>query len=85
MAPEYLEKGLITKQFDIFSLGVIIIEIITGLKDYPTDETETTSQQYIDLVRYLCFYFEGRDPFFIIYLLHGTGRVLNFPDVSCLI
>jgi serine/threonine protein kinase len=67
MAPEYLEKGVITKKFDIFSLGVIIIEIITGLKDYPTDETETTSQQYIDLVRDLCFYFEGRGPFSIIY------------------
>jgi serine/threonine protein kinase len=69
MAPEYIEKGVITKKFDIFSLGVIIIEIITGRKDYPTDETETRSQQYIDLVRYLCFYFEGRGPFFIIYCM----------------
>jgi len=51
MAPEYRDKGIITKKLDIFSLGVIIIEIITGRKDYPLDETETSSQQYIELVR----------------------------------
>ena len=37
----------ITKKLDIFSLGMIIIEIMTGRKDYPLDETETSSQQYI--------------------------------------
>ena len=52
MAPEYLEKGAVTKALDIFSLGVIILEMLTGRKDYPTDETETASQQFIDLVRY---------------------------------
>lgn len=35
MAPEYLNQGLITRKADIFSLGVIIIEIITGRRDYP--------------------------------------------------
>ena len=55
MAPEYIDKGIITKK--LFSLGVIIIEIITGRKDYRLDETETSSQQYIELVRELCFNF----------------------------
>ena len=55
MAPEYIDKGIITKKLDIFSLGVIIIEIMTGRKDYPLDETETSSQQYIEFVRELCF------------------------------
>jgi len=32
MAPEYINRGTITKELDIFSLGVIIIEIVTGLK-----------------------------------------------------
>jgi serine/threonine protein kinase len=54
MAPEYLEKDVITKRSDIFSLGTTIMEIITGRKDYPTDETKTSHQQYIDLVRDLC-------------------------------
>ncbi|KAK3142987.1 hypothetical protein QOZ80_4BG0355810 [Eleusine coracana subsp. coracana] len=49
MAPEYINRGLITKKADIFSLGVIIIEIITGHKDYP-DETGTSSKEYIELI-----------------------------------
>ncbi|KAF8776567.1 hypothetical protein HU200_003285 [Digitaria exilis] len=35
MAPEYLNRGIISKELDIFSLGVIIIEIMTGHKHYP--------------------------------------------------
>ncbi|XBI42124.1 hypothetical protein VPH35_126489 [Triticum aestivum] len=35
MAPEYLIHGVITKKADIFSLGIIIIEIITGQREYP--------------------------------------------------
>ncbi|KAL6638418.1 hypothetical protein ACP70R_023913 [Stipagrostis hirtigluma subsp. patula] len=50
MAPEYLNRGVITKKLDIFSLGVIIIEITTGRKDYPFDETETYSQKFVELV-----------------------------------
>ncbi|KAL6622407.1 hypothetical protein ACP70R_032286 [Stipagrostis hirtigluma subsp. patula] len=49
MAPEYLRRGLITKKLDIFSLGVIIIAITTGRKDYPY-ETETSSQNFVELV-----------------------------------
>lgn len=35
VAPEYLNQGVISKKADIFSLGVIIIEIITGRREYP--------------------------------------------------
>jgi serine/threonine protein kinase len=36
MPPEYVDHGKISKKFDVFSLGVIIIEIMTGQKDrYP--------------------------------------------------
>ncbi|KAL6847342.1 hypothetical protein ACP4OV_023195 [Aristida adscensionis] len=48
MAPEYLKGHVITKKLDIFSLGVIIIEIMTGHKDYPY-ETEA-SEEFIELV-----------------------------------
>ncbi|KAL6623557.1 hypothetical protein ACP70R_033436 [Stipagrostis hirtigluma subsp. patula] len=48
-APEYIHAGLITKKLDIFSLGVIIIEIMTGRKDYAYD-TETSSEKLIELV-----------------------------------
>ncbi|PUZ67421.1 hypothetical protein GQ55_3G433000 [Panicum hallii var. hallii] len=49
MSPEYLNRGIITKELDIFSLGVIIIEITTGEKHYP-DNVETSSQEFIELV-----------------------------------
>ena len=32
MAPEYISEGKITTKADIYSLGVVIIEIITGSK-----------------------------------------------------
>jgi serine/threonine protein kinase len=35
MAPEYLIQGVVSIKADIFSLGVIIIEIVTGHRDYP--------------------------------------------------
>jgi len=46
MAPEYINRGLITTKSDIFSLGVIIIEIVTGHRDYP-DETGISSEEFI--------------------------------------
>ncbi|PUZ60239.1 hypothetical protein GQ55_4G108100 [Panicum hallii var. hallii] len=49
MAPEYINRGLITTKSDIFSLGVIIIEIVTGHRDYP-DENGVSPQEFIDLV-----------------------------------
>ena len=49
MAPEYINKGLISTKSDIFSLGVIIIEIVTGHRDYP-DGTGISSEEFIELV-----------------------------------
>jgi len=40
MSPEYSTRGIITKKLDIFSLGVIIIEITTGDKHYPDNVEE---------------------------------------------
>jgi serine/threonine protein kinase len=34
MDPEYLKSGKITFASDIYSIGVIIMEILTGLKGY---------------------------------------------------
>ncbi|KAG2612385.1 hypothetical protein PVAP13_4KG206925 [Panicum virgatum] len=49
MAPEYINRGLITTKSDIFSLGVIILEIVTGHRDYP-DENGVSPQEFMDLV-----------------------------------
>ncbi|XP_037444561.1 putative receptor-like protein kinase At4g00960 isoform X2 [Triticum dicoccoides] len=47
MPPEYL-RGIITPMSDIFSLGVIIMEVITGHRDYPYD-IRTSSKEFIEL------------------------------------
>jgi len=38
MAPEYIIQGIVSFKADIYSLGVIIIEILTGRRDYPLSE-----------------------------------------------
>jgi len=53
MAPEYLHKGIITKKSDIFSLGVIVIELITGRRDSP-DSTGMSMPDFIENVRKFC-------------------------------
>ncbi|KAM3318445.1 hypothetical protein ACQJBY_035918 [Aegilops geniculata] len=47
MPPENL-RGIITPMSDIFSLGLIIMEVITGHRDYPYD-IRTTSMEFIEL------------------------------------
>uniref|UniRef100_A0A8R7Q931 Protein kinase domain-containing protein n=1 Tax=Triticum urartu TaxID=4572 RepID=A0A8R7Q931_TRIUA len=47
MPPEYL-RGTITPMSDIFGLGVIIMEVITGHRDYPYD-IKTSSSEFIEL------------------------------------
>uniref|UniRef100_A0A453EFP7 Serine-threonine/tyrosine-protein kinase catalytic domain-containing protein n=1 Tax=Aegilops tauschii subsp. strangulata TaxID=200361 RepID=A0A453EFP7_AEGTS len=53
MALEYLHGGTVTAKSDILSLGVIILEVITGHKDYP-DVTRTSSERFVELVRNRC-------------------------------
>ncbi|XP_051223302.1 cysteine-rich receptor-like protein kinase 43 [Lolium perenne] len=48
MAPEYVHEGTITPKSDIFSLGVIIMELIMGNRNYPS-VTGTSSEGFIDL------------------------------------
>uniref|UniRef100_A0ACD5Z3S9 Uncharacterized protein n=1 Tax=Avena sativa TaxID=4498 RepID=A0ACD5Z3S9_AVESA len=48
MAPELLYGGTITSKLDIFSFGVIIMEIITGHRDYP-GLAGTSSDEFIEL------------------------------------
>nr|XP_025877485.1 mannose/glucose-specific lectin-like [Oryza sativa Japonica Group] len=49
MPPEYIEKKHITEMFDVFSLGVIIIEIMEGPKAR-SKLLEMPSQEFIELV-----------------------------------
>ncbi|KAK1611041.1 hypothetical protein QYE76_034714 [Lolium multiflorum] len=47
MAPEHIQ-GIITPMSDIFGLGVLILEVITGQKGYPYD-IRTNSTEFIEL------------------------------------
>ncbi|CAM0148449.1 unnamed protein product [Urochloa decumbens] len=48
--PEYIDKGEISEKFDIFSLGVVMIRILSGPKGYPKC-LEMPSDVFIDHVR----------------------------------
>lgn len=52
MAKEYIDCGIISSKTDIFSLGVIIIEILTGRRDYPNinEINEISPQRYTEKV-----------------------------------
>ena len=50
MAPEYLIGRIVTAKADIYNLGVIIIEIITGHKVNPLDNV-SSCQDFVQLVR----------------------------------
>ncbi|KAF8765904.1 hypothetical protein HU200_008043 [Digitaria exilis] len=48
--PEYIDKKKISKKFDIFSLGVIIIQIVSGPKSYHKCLDRMTSGEFVDQV-----------------------------------
>uniref|UniRef100_A0A0E0IZU4 mitogen-activated protein kinase kinase n=1 Tax=Oryza nivara TaxID=4536 RepID=A0A0E0IZU4_ORYNI len=50
IAPEYYYRGEISEKSDIFSLGILILEIVTGLKNDSTSQ-EVSSRILIDNVR----------------------------------
>ncbi|XP_044389606.1 uncharacterized protein [Triticum aestivum] len=49
MAPEYITNGVISTKSDIFSLGIIIIELMTGSREYP-HSSEALSEHFIENV-----------------------------------
>jgi serine/threonine protein kinase len=57
MAPEYLLQGIISTKADIYSLGVIMIKLITGSSEYPylqldsPQSTATSCQRFTEDVR----------------------------------
>jgi interleukin-1 receptor-associated kinase 1 len=59
MAPEYLLQGIISTKADIYSLGVIMIKLITGSSEYPylqldsPQSTATSCQRFTEDVRWI--------------------------------
>jgi serine/threonine protein kinase len=48
--PEYIHRGEISGKFDIFSLGAVMIRIVSGPMGYP-ESSDVSSYEYIDQVR----------------------------------
>ena len=50
MPPEYIEQNLVSRKFDIFTLGVVMIRIMIGYDGY-YKKADMSPQEFIDLVR----------------------------------
>lgn len=53
MAPEYATTGKLTEKSDVFSFGVVLLELITGRK--PVDESQPLGDE--SLVEWVCYNF----------------------------
>ena len=50
MAPEYVVHGQLTEKADIYSYGVLVLEIITGRKNNNSISTSAEGQSLMALV-----------------------------------
>ena len=56
MAPEYLYRGEISTRSDIYSLGVLIMEITTGQKNSAHDK-DMSARDFVDQARPHIYYY----------------------------
>ena len=57
MAPEYAIKGFMTAKIDVFSFGVLILEIISGRKNYDPQMSEH-NRELLKLVSFFFFFYD---------------------------
>jgi len=74
MAPEYASSGKLTDRSDVFSFGVVLLEIITGRK--PVDTSQPLGDE--SLVEWVTHVFL---PFFLILFL--LILILAISTVGC--
>jgi len=72
MAPEYYYKGEVSAKSDIYSLGILIIEIVTGLK-VDSNTEDLSSKNLIDNVSLTYFDFLS----LTLRMLFGQIEVVN--------
>jgi len=72
MAPEYYYRGEVSAKSDIYSLGILIIEIVTGLK-VDSNTEDLSSKNLIDNVSLTYFDFLS----LTLRMLFGQIEVVN--------
>jgi serine/threonine protein kinase len=55
MAPEYASSGKLTEKSDVFSFGVMLLELLTGKR--PLDLTNAMDESLVDWVSTINLYF----------------------------
>lgn len=53
MAPEYIVHGQLTEKADIYSYGIVVLEIITGRKNQNSISTSAEGHSLMQQVKFL--------------------------------
>ncbi|KAJ1259011.1 hypothetical protein BS78_10G120600 [Paspalum vaginatum] len=67
LAPEYLQSGKATEQTDVFSYGVVVLEVCCGRRPIDKDESGSGGAKNVNLVDW-------------VWRLHGEDRLIEAAD-----
>lgn len=67
MAPEYATTGKLTEKSDVFSFGVVLLELITGRKSVDSSQP-LGDESLVEWVRIARLNFIANNPFYVIFL-----------------
>lgn len=70
LAPEYAASGKLTYKSDVFSFGVVLLELITGCQ--PLDKTQSFTDD--SMVEWVCMLFHKH--FLIIPHIYGCNQMV---------
>lgn len=89
MAPEYIAKGVFSLKSDVFSFGVIVLEIVSGMRNKVFNLTDSrlnllghVSIRTNTLISKNSFNIQSHQHCFQAYLLWKEGRTLELLDES---